>query len=482
MNPNDFGPEEQGSPTPPPHEAIVGIPKAPPVMGMPFAWLFLFLLMGVASVSAIWGSFLLEETHPDRALLHTTLDRLGNEMLWEEIRNPLGKPRGEVYERMAQELEKLPLKTKGAKGSAGRAILILKQTAHPDSPPDFSLLNEETDDILDTKSREEARRVRRELNQALRDLYSAKKLSKQDSARIQKTIRESAGETFPYSLALERAREISGEQESYKQKMIAAGLGFALMFLTGLGVVVVYFLLRVTGQLRPVGLPLQNAPGTLGDHLALRTLAYLVAFVGLGSLLGVQVEDRLGESWGALVSVLVGLVAGILLLYVPFGGISFSLRDLGLKREDVGKGILWGLAGWIANVPFLTFLVPLGLLLRWIPSKEHPVVTQVAEGEPWLPIFLVGSFLAPLVEEIFFRGCFFQGLSLRTGRIGLSLVISALAFAMMHPQGGIALPGLAWVGIMAGFLTYQTGSLLPAIVMHILHNTSLLLLLRLLQA
>jgi membrane protease YdiL (CAAX protease family) len=481
MNPNDFGTGETPPFTQETEGATPDTPPPPSIKGIPLIWTFLFLLLAVASIIAIWGEIPLEETHPDRILLRNTLDRLSTDLTFKEIRNPFGKLPPEVYEPMIKELEKLPLKTKGAKGSAARAILILKQAAHPDLPPDFSQLNEETDDILNPELRQEAKQARQRLNQALKELYSAKTLSHQDAERIQKTILQEAGETFPYSLALERAREISGQQQAYMQKMLAIGMGFAGMFLLGMGVIVAYVVLRLQGRAQPEGLPLRDAPRPLGDHLALRMLAYLVAFLGLGSLVGSLVANGLGESWGGLISVLVGLLIAILLLYVPLAGIPLSLRALGLKAEDLSKGVFWGVMGWLANVPFLTFLIPIGLVFRWIPSREHPVVTQVAESEAWLPVFLTGSLLAPIAEEIFFRGCLFQGLWVRTRRIVLSLVISGLVFAGMHPQGGVALPGLAWVGIMAGFLTYQTGSLMPAIVMHMLHNTSLLLILRLLR-
>ena len=80
--------------------------------------------------------------------------------------------------------------------------------------------------------------------------------------------------------------------------------------------------------------------------------------------------------------------------------------------------------------------------------------------------------------EIAFRGLLFQGLALRF-RVWPAIFISAMGFAMIHPQGGMLWPSLAWVGGMAAYLTYRQSSLIPAIVMHALHNTTLILLSRL---
>lgn len=481
MNDFEFGARETTQSAPEEQKLTLDTPEKPPIKGIPPAWFALFLLIVFISVGVIWSNLPAEETHPDRVLLQTTLDQLGTEMILEEIRNPFNKQQAKVYERMAQKLEQLPLKTKGVRGSAARAILILRKAAHPESPPDFSQLNEETDDVLDPELQKEAKQVRQTLNQALKELYSAKKLSKEDGQRIRKTILREAGESFPYSLALERARELSGEQELYMRKMIAIGLVFSLMLLIGLGLIVVYVLLRAHRAITPRGLPLQGAPKALGDYLALRMLFYLLVFFLVGGIVNDLPTSLRDTAWGTLISTSIALMLALFLFALPIRGVTFSLREIGLKMEDLGKKIAWGVAGWIANVPFLTCLVPLGLLLKWIPSREHPVVEQVSVTEAWLPIFLTASILAPITEEIFFRGCLFQGLSIRTRRVVLSAVISALAFGMMHPQGGTALPGLIWVGVMASFLTYHTGSLVPAITMHILHNSSLLLLLHLLR-
>jgi membrane protease YdiL (CAAX protease family) len=46
---------------------------------------------------------------------------------------------------------------------------------------------------------------------------------------------------------------------------------------------------------------------------------------------------------------------------------------------------------------------------------------------------------------------------------------------MIHPQGGALWPVLAWIGGMAAYLTYRRQSLIPAIVMHACHNTTIIL-------
>jgi membrane protease YdiL (CAAX protease family) len=112
--------------------------------------------------------------------------------------------------------------------------------------------------------------------------------------------------------------------------------------------------------------------------------------------------------------------------------------------------------------------------LRWIPSGGHPMQTEILAG-PNLPLMiLTAGPLTAIMEELAFRGVLFQGMALRF-RPWPAIILSSLAFAMIHPQGGALWPVLAWIGGMAAYLTYRRQSLIPAIVMHACHNTTIIL-------
>ena len=82
----------------------------------------------------------------------------------------------------------------------------------------------------------------------------------------------------------------------------------------------------------------------------------------------------------------------------------------------------------------------------------------------------VSVILAPIFEEIVFRGFLFQGLRAKIGTVWAG-VVSTVLFALIHVQydlwGWVA---VAITGMAAAFLVWRTGSLKTAIVLHALTN------------
>ncbi len=85
-------------------------------------------------------------------------------------------------------------------------------------------------------------------------------------------------------------------------------------------------------------------------------------------------------------------------------------------------------------------------------------------------IFLSGVILAPVIEEIVFRGFLFQGLRKKMGNL-LAGAISTLMFAVVHFQYDIwGMISVAIMGAGAAYLTLRTGSIKSAIMYHALIN------------
>lgn len=78
--------------------------------------------------------------------------------------------------------------------------------------------------------------------------------------------------------------------------------------------------------------------------------------------------------------------------------------------------------------------------------------------------------LAPVGEELFFRGLVLHGYLTRYSRTG-AVVASSILFAVFHlnvPQAVFALP----IGLFCGWVFLRTGSLIPCIIAHVLANIS----------
>ena len=89
--------------------------------------------------------------------------------------------------------------------------------------------------------------------------------------------------------------------------------------------------------------------------------------------------------------------------------------------------------------------------------------------------------LPAVCEELFFRGwvlAAFAGASPRRGRAVAAVLLQAAAFAAFHllPE---RMPQTFALGVVLGWITLTTGSLLPAILAHAAHNAVPLVLLAL---
>ena len=100
-------------------------------------------------------------------------------------------------------------------------------------------------------------------------------------------------------------------------------------------------------------------------------------------------------------------------------------------------------------------------------------MTKMMEGVMKKPLgYVVIGILAPLAEEVVFRGAILRKLlaMMPTGRHWVAIAISALIFGIVHfnlPQGIHAF----LIGLLLGWMYYRTRSIIPGIVFHWINNT-----------
>ncbi|MDN5325971.1 MAG: protease family protein [Moorella sp. (in: firmicutes)] len=178
---------------------------------------------------------------------------------------------------------------------------------------------------------------------------------------------------------------------------------------------------------------------------------------------------------------LVGLAQAIAVL----GGLHYFVRwknglgfsALGLKAEGAGRALVAGLAGGLAL--FFLVIITGALLQTMFPNPSpQPFADLVAKArgpaDLIIPLFL-GTVLAPLTEELYFRGFLFPALKDRYG-LQAGLVGSGVIFALLHLDLWRFLP-LALGGIGLAYLYERTGNILASIIAHATWNTVMILLL-----
>src|SRR5262249_59937285 len=98
-------------------------------------------------------------------------------------------------------------------------------------------------------------------------------------------------------------------------------------------------------------------------------------------------------------------------------------------------------------------------------------IVHLLRGDRWhvLGLYALASVFAPVIEETMFRGALFHHLRRRWGW-GVSAPIVALLFAIVHPQGWVAVPALGSIAIVLAALREWRGSLIAPMVAHGFNN------------
>lgn len=147
-------------------------------------------------------------------------------------------------------------------------------------------------------------------------------------------------------------------------------------------------------------------------------------------------------------------------------------RGSGFWRE-VGAGIL----GYITGIPLLVLaLIPTFIISRYSGSLPvHPIVNDIGRNPIVTAVILgLGCIWAPLVEETFFRGMFY-GYLRRSRQWVFAGISTGILFAIVHPQGWMAVPVLGMIGFNLSAIREWRGSLIASMTAHALNNAMALL-------
>jgi len=142
---------------------------------------------------------------------------------------------------------------------------------------------------------------------------------------------------------------------------------------------------------------------------------------------------------------------------------------------QVGRAALAYLALWPVCTALLYSTVALIQVFQpgFEPTAHEALRAFRAEGQPaWVRFVVVFAavILAPLVEEMFFRGLLLPGLA-RWGRSQWNaVVISGLAFGLFHWEVAYTMPALAFFGLVLGYCYARTQSLTLVILLHAVFN------------
>ena len=191
----------------------------------------------------------------------------------------------------------------------------------------------------------------------------------------------------------------------------------------------------------------------------------LLALIDL-TLLIISLQGRKGQLAQS------GLLVIVQLAYLLPVLIIFAWRRIPWKSLGFGR-FHWGTLGIGCGLLILSYMIILvhNLILNSLgvetQGDEISKLFELLDTPVWF--FLVGAILAPLVEEIFFRGFLFQGFRARYGWVAGMLLSSAI-FAIAHLDPVSLLPTFI-LGNLLAYLYHRSNSIWPGVILHVLVNT-----------
>jgi hypothetical protein len=224
-----------------------------------------------------------------------------------------------------------------------------------------------------------------------------------------------------------------------------------------------------------------------------QVVAAIVVIVGLIGQPGVNLADLadpsklsshfdllfLGNSLGQ------GIAFGLLTL----GMIALTKRDRWSELLPMGwqptTGV-WTLItaiGIIVAAPalwmlaWLNTLIPMPDAIIQLEKQQTDLIASFLKSDFNVLVALMHVALVPAIfEEILYRGYVLHMLK-RTKAIWTAILISGIIFGLYHLRLTQAIP-LSLIGIFLGWITWRSGSLIPAMVVHFVNNASSVLLVR----
>ena len=193
---------------------------------------------------------------------------------------------------------------------------------------------------------------------------------------------------------------------------------------------------------------------------ALAALSYAANLADTG-----DTPDDLLYRWSSAIG---GLVQyAIILAIVLFIARGLAPATLGLVRPAS-----WAkAAGRVATALVSIWVIGAVLNVFLEAGKEQGLVPDgwdSGRAAPFVANFVVVAGVAPVVEELTYRGLGFAAVRDAFGN-GVAVVVTALAFGLAHGLF-IALPVLTVFGLILAWVRLTTGSIYPTIALHALFN------------
>ncbi len=286
---------------------------------------------------------------------------------------------------------------------------------------------------------------------------------------------------------LQATRQANGEKAVIKLLLIAGlpGIGF----LTGLGLLgflaVQYLIKRESSILGNTVLPSWSIPWD--GEIILQV--FVIGFFLMGQIATPLILEILKNltnlqpfSMGPPAQAGYIFVSYLIFAFSCLGMLYFSIKTFfplpanWFQFSPQPQSILWGIGGYFVAVPLVIIISLINQQIWQGQGGSNPILPIALQGQDIVTFtlfFLTASVVAPIFEEIIFRGFLLPSLT-KYVPVWAAILLSSGLFAIAHLSLSEVLP-LIVLGSILGFVYTRTQNLISSILLHSLWNSGTLI-------
>lgn len=182
--------------------------------------------------------------------------------------------------------------------------------------------------------------------------------------------------------------------------------------------------------------------------------------------------------FGVLNATLSDIIGLAIVLYFAVSKFKGGLAGLGLSFKEIKRDLKIAAGGYLTIVPVLAIIMVVVFIGLKVSGYEPPEtkafeILYGAKGPRLLFVLTVlVTVIGPVAEELFFRGFAYPVFRKKIGVRNAILLVSVV-FAMLHMNIVSFFPILA-LGVLLAYLYEKTGSMIPSITVHVIHNSAVI--------
>lgn len=166
--------------------------------------------------------------------------------------------------------------------------------------------------------------------------------------------------------------------------------------------------------------------------------------------------------------------ANLLIISMTLSSVIALMLFIGLRWAQPTRDYLlshpWVVLLW-SGIAAIGTVIPSEWLQEQLPDLPNVVEQELTEVLMHRGGYFVVCLLAPLVEELVFRGAILRALlAWRPERPWVMIAVSALLFALIH-MNPAQMPHAFVIGLLLGWMYVRTRSVVPGVVFHWVNNT-----------